>query len=36
MTAGLAPVVGGLVPLGTGLGYGEAVAPLTGGLACRT
>jgi hypothetical protein len=36
MIAGLAPVVGGLMPRETVLGRGGAVAPLTGGLPCRT
>jgi hypothetical protein len=36
VAVGLAPVVGGLVPFWAAPGWGDVVAPLTGGLACRT
>jgi hypothetical protein len=36
MTVGLAPVGGVLVPCWAARSVGDVVAPLTGGLACRT
>jgi hypothetical protein len=34
VSTSLAPMIGDLVPFRSALGYGEAVTPLTGGLAC--